>query len=124
MRKNIKDGEYNRYFVSVIHGDKVVNLVWCSNMQQIQKVRKAYGKGYEVVVTDVTWSDRTSGYGAYQKAKADAKSCGCNYFCKDTLQGTDGIYKMARLTGVTPYEIRRSIIWGWKSHNGHSYEKI
>lgn len=124
MRAEIKDGDYKRYFVAVVYNNKVVNLVWCSNHAQIQRVRVSYPKEYTLAITDILWKDKDRWNSDYQHSKDAARQCGCKYFCKDTLQGTDGIFKMARLTGVTPYEIRRSILKGWKSHNGHSYEKL
>lgn len=120
----IKDGKHSRLLVSVIKGSKVVKEVWCSNTTEVECVKARLGSDCSIEVQDLTWTDTAMGFSAYQKAKQASVSDGCDYFCVDLLYGSHGIVEMSRHTGDSFYEIRRSISRGWRSSNGHQYEKL
>jgi hypothetical protein len=120
----IKDGKHCRLLVSVIKGSKVVKEVWCSNTMEVEIVKERLGGGYSIEIQDLTWTDTVTGFSAYQKARQAAETQGCDYFCVDLLYGSHGIVEMSKHTGDSFYEIRRSISRGWRSSNGHQYEKL
>lgn len=120
----IKDGKYCRFLVSLISDGKVLRSIWCSDPLEVEKVKKRFSGVYEIEIRDLTWSDFSSGYYRYLKAREKAIEDGCDLFCTDGLFGTHGIVEMRKRTGDTFYGIRRSIERGWKSLNGHKYERL
>lgn len=120
----IKDGKYCRFLVSLISDGKVLRNIWCSDPLEVDNVKKRFSSVYEIEIRDLTWSDFLSGYYMYQKARNKAMEEGCDLFCIDGLFGTHGIVEMRKRTGDTFYGIRRSIERGWKSLNGHNYERL
>ena len=120
----IKDGKYCRFLVSLVSDGKVLRSIWCSDPLEVEKVKKRFSGVYEIEIRDLTWSDFSSGYYRYLKAREKAIEDGCDLFCTDGLFGTHGIVEMRKRTGDTFYGIRRSIERGWKSLNGHNYERL
>ena len=120
----IKDGKYCRFLVSLISDGKVLRSIWCSDPLEVEKVKKRFSGVYEIEIRDLTWSDFSSGYYKYLKAREKAIEEGCDLFCTDGLFGTHGIVEMRKRTGDTFYGIRRSIERGWKSLKGHNYERL
>lgn len=121
---NFKDGKYCRFLVSLVSGGKVLRSIWCSDPLEVEAVKKRFSRVYGIEIRDLTWSDFLSGYYMYQKARDKAMEEGCDLFCIDGLFGTHGIVEMRKRTGDTFYGIRRSIERGWKSLNGHNYERL
>ena len=117
----VKDGKYCRFLVSLISDGKVLRNIWCS---EVDNVKKRFSGIYEIEIRDLTWSDFASGFRKYQEARRKAIEEGCDLFCTDGLFGTHGIVEMRKRTGDTFYGIRRSIERGWKSLNGHNYERL
>lgn len=103
---------------------KVIKEIWCSDKAEVLSIKDKFGGQYQMEIQDLTWADALSGFKAYQKARNEAISKGYGYFCIDKLFGTRGIVEMSRRTGDSFYEIRRSILRGWKSSNGHKYERL
>lgn len=120
----IKDGKHCRFLVSVIKDSKVVKEVWCSNTMEVEIVKERFGSGHSIEIQDLTFADAATGFSAYQKTRQAAVADGCDYFCVDLLYGAHGIVEMSKHTGDSFYEIRRSISRGWRSSNGHQYEKL
>lgn len=120
----VKDGKYCRFLVSLISDGKVLRNIWCSDSLEVDNVKKRFSGIYEIEIRDLTWSDFASGFRKYQEARRKAIEEGCDLFCTDGLFGTHGIVEMRKRTGDTFYGIRRSIERGWKSLNGHNYERL
>ena len=120
----VKDGKYCRFLVSLISDGKVLRNIWCSDSLEVDNVKKRFSGIYEIEIRDLTWSDFASGFRKYQEARKKAIEEGCDLFCTDGLFGTHGIVEMRKRTGDTFYGIRRSIERGWKSLNGHNYERL